>query len=133
MTQPFLTSFQSSRIFIGASSSSSSSVFILTFFLPVDSHRAIVILIQIPSNYFLIRSRILIKLPVKAAVAVGKNHEVLLMMMTASATSAATATTSGLTVVRVVVVVGFNLILCCFLAVSCPLIKFHTNCTKNRN
>ncbi len=79
-------------------------------------------------------------IPVKAALAVGKNHKVLLMMMWAFAPSAVTVsdatTTSGL---------GcdlgsgsqsknsrsyLKLILCCFFC-SCPHTKFHPNRTKD--
>ena len=71
--------------------------------------------------------------PVKAAIAVGKNHKVLLMMMTATTTSAATAsaatTTSGLG--SILGRSHFKLILCCFLPNSCPHNKFHPNRTKN--
>ena len=80
-------------------------------------------------------------IPVKAALAVGKNHNVLLMMMGAFPPSAATASDATTTS-------GFGsslgsgsqskhsrsylkLILCCFLPNSCPHTKFHPNWTKN--
>merc|ERR1712163_83417 len=80
-------------------------------------------------------------LPVKAALAVGKNHNVLLMMMRAFPPSVATASDANTTS-------GFGsglgsggqsknrrsylkLMLCCFLLNSCPHAKFHPNWTKN--
>ena len=82
-----------------------------------------------------------VKLPVKAALSVGKNCIVLLMMMRAFAPSAATAsdatTTSGLggglgsrrqTKNRLSYL---KIILCYFLPYICPHIKFHPNRTKN--